>query len=93
MDIRNLPNTVAEAALALAYELDETAVDHQLVHGSTITGAAVRAAATFLVLGAIPLIALDFATGGHRRRSDTPDLLKNFTLISTAAGPSSIFRE
>jgi hypothetical protein len=71
MDIRSLPDAVANVMLGVANELDETAIDHGLVHGSTVTGRAMRFVATGLVVGAMPWVILDFATGGHRRRGDS----------------------
>lgn len=68
MDIRNLPDAVANVALGIASEIDEQAVDHELVHGSTVTGRAMRFVATSLVVGAMPWVVLDLATGGHHRR-------------------------
>lgn len=70
MDPRNLFDAVASTMLGAAHELDETAVDHELVNGSTITGKAMRVAATALVVGAMPLVLLDFVTGGPRRRGE-----------------------
>ncbi len=70
MDIRNLPDAVANVMLGVAHELDETAIDHDLVNGSTVTGRAIRFAATSFVVGAMPLVVLDVVTGGPRRRGD-----------------------
>lgn len=71
MDLRNLPDAVASTMLGAAHELDETAVDHELVNGSTLTGKAMRLVATGLVIGSIPLVLLDFITGGPGRRGET----------------------
>lgn len=70
MDIRNLPDAVANVMLGVAHELDETAIDHGLVHGSTITGRAMQFVATGLVVGAMPWVIFDVVTGGQRRRGD-----------------------
>lgn len=73
MNPLNLADTAACALLGAASELDETAIDHELVHGSTITGRAMRFFATALVVTAIPLVVVDTLTGGHRRRGDRLD--------------------
>lgn len=70
MDLRNLLDAVASTMLGAAHELDETAVDHELVNGSTLTGRTMKLIATGLVLGSIPLVLLDFATGGPGRRGE-----------------------
>jgi hypothetical protein len=68
MDLRNLPDAVANVMLGVAHELDETVIDHDLVNGSTVTGRAMRFVATGLVVGAMPWVALDVITGGLGRR-------------------------
>lgn len=83
MNPLDLADTAACTLLGAAGELDETAIDHELVHGSTITGRAMRFFATALVVIAIPLVVIDTLTGGHRRRDDRLDR-------SESAGPSPV---
>lgn len=69
MDPRNFPDAVATVMLGVAHELDETSIDHELVHGPTLTGRAISFVAAGLAIGSMPWVVLDFATGGpHRRR-------------------------
>jgi hypothetical protein len=70
MDLRNLPDVVADLMLGTAHELDETAIDHELINGSTVTGKALRFVATSLVLGAIPWVLADVIAGGATRRGE-----------------------
>jgi hypothetical protein len=73
MNPLDLADAAAVTLLGAASNLDETAIDHELVHGSTIAGGAMRFFATALVVIAMPLVVIDVLAGGPQRREGRLD--------------------